>query len=61
MRSAAEIKKHGTGDIRILNKRLLDVSNRLAIQLQKHHLAKTPQGGVLVALFKKAVNSFRGI
>jgi hypothetical protein len=61
MRSSTEIKKHVTGDIRKLNVRLLELSNRLAIELQKHEVAKTPQGGVLVALFKKAVNTFRGI
>jgi hypothetical protein len=61
MRSSAEIKKRVTGDIRKLNKRLLGVSNRLAIEVQKHQVAKTPQGRILVALFKKAVNTFRGI
>jgi hypothetical protein len=37
------------------------VSNRLAMKLQKHDIATTPQGKILVALFKKAVNTFRGI
>ena len=61
MRSSAEIKKRVTDDIRKLNIRLLDVSNRLAIEVQKHGVAKTPQGRIFVALFKKAVNTFRGI
>lgn len=61
VRSSAEIKKRLTGDIRKLNIRLLTVSNRLAIALQRHEVAKTPQGMILVALFKKAVNTFRAI
>ena len=61
MRSSAEIKKRVTGDIRKLNVRLLEVTNRLAIEVQKHGVAKTPQGRILVALFKKAVNTFRRI
>ena len=61
LRSSAEITKRVTGDIRKLNTRLLDISNRLAIALQKHEVARTPQGRILVALFKKAVNTFRGI
>ena len=61
MRSPGEIKKRVTGDIRKLNIRLLKVSNRLAIEAQKHEIAKTPQGRILIALFKKAVNTFRGI
>ena len=61
MRSSAEITKRVTGDIRKLNTRLLDISNRLAIALQKHEVARTPQGRILVALFRKAVNTFRGI
>lgn len=61
MRRPEEIKKRVTGDIRKLNKRLLDVANRLALRLQKHSVAKTPQGRILVALYKKAVNTFRGV
>ena len=61
MPSSVEIKKRVTGDIRKLNKRLLDVSNGLAIHLEKHRFAEAPQGRILVALFKKAVNTFRGI
>jgi len=61
MRSPAEIKKRVTGGIRKLNVRLLNVSNRLAIEARKHEIAKTPQGRILIALFKKAVNTFRGI
>ena len=61
MRSVGEVEKRVTGDVRILNNRLLDISNRLAVKLQKHAVAKTPQGRILVALFKKAVNTFRGI
>ncbi len=61
MRPPDEIKKRVTGDICELNKRLLEVSNRLAIQVQRHSIAKTPQGRILVALFKKAVNTFRGV
>ena len=61
LRPAAEIKKRVTGDIRKLNGRLLVASNKIAIELQKHQIAKTPQGRIVVALFKKAVNTFRGI
>lgn len=61
MRSAADIKKRVTGDIRKLNDRLLIASNKIAIEIQKHEIAKTPQGRIVVALFKKAVNTFRGI
>ena len=60
-RSVAELKGLVTGDIRKLNRRLLDVSTTLAVRLQRHPVAKTPQGRILVALFKKAVNTFRGI
>jgi hypothetical protein len=60
-RPTSEIKKRVTGDIRKLNARLLKVSNGLAIQLQKHPVAKTPQGRIMVALFRKSVNSFRAI
>ena len=61
LRSAIEIKKLVTGDIRKLNARLLVASNTVAIKLQRHTVAKTPQGRILVALFKKAVNTFRAI
>jgi len=61
MRSPAELKKRVTGDIRKLNVRLLKASNRLAIKAQKHEIAETPQGRIIIALFKKAVNTFRGI
>lgn len=61
MRPTSEIKKRVTGDIRKLNARLLKLSNRIAIRAQKHEVAKTPQGRILIALFKKAVNTFRGI
>jgi hypothetical protein len=61
MRPLAEIKKRVTGDIRKLNTRLLVTSNQIAIKLQEHAIARTPQGRILVALFKKAVNTFRGI
>ena len=60
-RSATEIKKLVTGDIRKLNSRLLVTSNTVAITLQRHAVAKTPQGRIIVALFKKAVNTFRAI
>ena len=61
LRSATEIKKLVTGDIRKLNSRLLVASNTVAIKLQRHAVAKTPQGRILVALFRKAVNTFRAI
>lgn len=61
MRSAAKIKKRVTGDIRKLNGRLLVASNKLAIEIQKHEIAETPPGVIVVALFRKAVNTFRGI
>jgi hypothetical protein len=61
MRAPAEIKKRITGDIRKPNIHLLTVSNRLAVEAQKHEIAKTPQGRILIVLFKKAVNTFRGI
>lgn len=61
MRSADEIKKRVTGDIRKLNERLLIAANKLAIEVQKHEIARTPQGRIVVALFKKAVNTFRSI
>lgn len=61
MRPLGEIKKRVTGDIRKLNIRLLKVSNRLTIEAQNHDIAKTPQGRILIALFNKAVNTFRGI
>jgi Family of unknown function (DUF5677) len=57
----AEIKKRITGDIRELNERLLDESNGLAIKLGRHELAGMPQGKIIIALFKKAVNTFRAI
>ena len=61
MRPGADIKKRVTGNIRELNKRLLQVWNRIEIEAQKHEVAKTPEGRILIALFKKAVNTFRGI
>ena len=61
VRSAADIKKRVTGDVRKLNNRLLIAANKIAIEIQKHDIAKTPQGRIVVALFKKAVNTFRGI
>ncbi len=61
LRSASEIKKRVTGDIRKLNARLLVASNKLAVRVQGEEIAKTPAGQNLVALFKKAVNTFRGI
>ena len=59
--SATEIKKLVTGDIRKLNSRLLVASNTVAVKLQRHAVAKTPQGRIIGALFKKAVNTFRAI
>jgi putative FmdB family regulatory protein len=60
-RTTSEIKKRVTGDIRELNKRLLEAANRVAILLQKHKIASTPQGAIMIALYKKVVNTFRGI
>lgn len=61
MRSVADLKKGVTGNMRKLNARLLDVSSRLRVRVQRHRIAKTPQGKILVALFRKAVNAFRAI
>lgn len=56
-----EMKKRVTGDIRRLNRRLLKVSQALDREARAHKVAETPPGRIVTSLFRKAVNTFRGI
>lgn len=61
LRDPEEIKKRVTGNIRELNKRLLEVSKRVDAHARAHPIARTPQGRILTSFFRKAVNSARAI
>ena len=50
-----------TGAVRKLNQRLLGVSERVAVAAQKHDIAQSPPGKILLSFFQKAVNSFKAI
>lgn len=60
-RTAADIKSRVTGDIRELNRRLLEVAIRIDSEARAHAVSRTPQGRVLTSFFRKAVNSSRAI
>lgn len=50
-----------TGDIRKLNQRLLDLSEKVAVEVQRHEIAQSPPGKILLSFFQKAVNTFKAI
>lgn len=50
-----------TGDIRKLNQRLLDVSERIAVAAHVHDVTHSPPGKILLSFFQKAVNTFKAI
>jgi hypothetical protein len=55
------MKKRVTGDIRVLNRRLLNVSRELEKEVHRHKVSRTPPGRIVAAWFRKAVNTFQGI
>jgi len=61
LRDPEDIKKHVTGDIRKLNKRLLNVAIELDAEGRRHRVARTPPGRILTSFYRKATNSFRAI
>ena len=61
LRDPEDIKKRVTGDIRKLNKRLLNVSIELDKEVRRHRLARTLPGRILTSFYRKATNSFRAI
>ena len=48
-------------DLPRLNEQLLRVSDGLLLRASRHLIAPTPQGRILLALFRKAVNTFRAM
>jgi hypothetical protein len=61
MRKPEEIMNRVTGDIRKLNARLLTVSIALDKESRRHPVARTPPGRILTSLYRKSVNTSRGI
>lgn len=61
LRDPEDIKSRVTGDIRKLNKRLLEVAVRLDAEARAHPIARTPPGRILTSFYRKAVNTFRAI
>jgi len=50
-----------TGDIRKLNQRLLEVSEKVAAEARLHAIAQSAPGKILLSFFQKAVNTFKAI
>lgn len=61
LRGPEEIKSRVTGDIRKLNRRLLEISVRLDSEARSHATARTPPGRILTSFYRKAVNTFKAI
>ena len=55
------LKSKVTGDIRVLNRQLLKVSQELEKKLRQHEISRTPPGRILHGIFNKAVRTFHGI
>lgn len=60
-RDPEDIKQRVTGDIRKLNKRLLNVAIELDKDARRHQVARTPPGRILTSFYRKATNTFRAI
>jgi hypothetical protein len=61
LRDPEEIKKRVTGNIRELNKRLLEVSIQVDAHARAHAIARTPQGRILTSFFREGVNTAKAI
>ncbi len=61
LRDPEDIKARVTGDIRKLNRRLLEIAVRLDTEARAHPIARTPPGRILTSFFRKAVNTTRAI
>lgn len=61
LRDPEDIKKRVTGDITILNDRLLAVARQLVSAAARHKYFDTPPGKIAISFFRKAVNTFKDI
>jgi len=61
VRDPEDIKKRVTGDIRKLNKRLLEIATQLDAQVRAHPISRTPPGRILTSFYRKAVNTTKAI
>lgn len=60
-RHPEEIKKRVSGNIRLLNRRLLKVSRTLERFTKEHKVSRTVPGSILQSFFRKAVKSFYAV
>ena len=61
LRDPEDIKSRVTGDIKKLNKRLLEIATRLDAEARAHPIARTLPGRILTSFYRKSVNTFRAI
>src|SRR5215831_6634416 len=61
LRPPEEIKKRVTGDIKKLNRRLLEIACQLDAELRARTFAKTPPGILVASFYRKMVNTFSAI
>ena len=61
LKPVKDIQKTVTGDIRALNKRLLEISKELDKKARSHEVAKEVPGAILTSFYRKAVNTFSAI
>ena len=61
IRNPEDIKSRVTGDIRKLNRRLLEITVLLDAEARKHRIARTPPGRILTSFYRKMVNTAKAI
>lgn len=61
LRDPDDIKRRVTGDIRKLNKRLLEIATRLDAEMRAHPISRTPPGMIVTSFYRKAVNTTKAI
>lgn len=61
LRDPKDIKRRVTGDIRKLNKRLLNIAIELDEEARRHGVARTPPGRILTSFYRKAKNTVRAL
>lgn len=61
LRDPDDIKTRVSGDIRKLNKRLLEIATKLDAQMRTHPISRTPPGRIATSFYRKAVNTTKAI
>jgi hypothetical protein len=61
LRDPGDIKTRVTGDIRTLNKRLLQIATEVDARIRTHAISRTPPGRILTSFYRKALNTTKAI